>query len=753
MAPPIVTRFLISLDENKWLGIILFALVTGASVVVALTTPEPQPEEPQILSVGRLSISSPVPTFTVAGQELRTQGQRTNLRDLISNEVLDAIATRVQLNIRDTERAVAQLISNLPESEADRNRRGEESRIITLRYGGRAPEESQRLLQVFMEELVNESYRINTAQLQNRIGNLETRLNDVRGDLKTAEERFYSYLSNEGALLLSIQDGSLFAGITGAEQQKRELDIALSGINGEIRTLENQLRLSADEAFVSSALSADPIIASLRAQILQNELELERFSRDLRDDHPNIVELKKQKATNEKLLQERTVEVIGDDGVFNANVTNIRQSSNLDPTRAQLAARLINLQSERNALLEQFNTVSDLENTLRQEYELFPERQTQQTSLIQQLQSQRILYETISSALIDARSAEAEADSSLTIVQPAFLVVEPTAPVQPGLNPVAIVAIGFGLGLASAFGVIFLLATLDERLHTPQELREFFADRGIPVLSELPQIGTSTSSVGIRPIPPILFESNYAYLPFYERFRSNIRRLGGDNTKVVMMMSVSANEGKSVSAYNLAIASANAGKRTLLVELDLRDKNPRSRKFFNLEPTPEAMANPISYYDFQSNNMGGLDSLIQRVIEIPNFSIAPSPGFQPQPAAIIESSEVKSFLKYVRSQYDFVVIDTPSLSSCNDALLLEPYADGIVLVTQPGKTFRNFLETTIDEFIENELPVIGAVINKVEMNVNLTKDDDTEEDSSIFTGIASEVDSDFDDDESLDSTL
>ncbi|MGY6529876.1 MAG: GumC family protein [Cyanobacterium sp.] len=747
MAPPIVTRFFISLNEHKWLGLVVFALITGGSFLFTLV-PEPERQEDKILAFGRLSVNSPVATFTSAGESVSSQGRLTNIRDLISQQVIENIANRVDFNLRQTERAVADLILSLPEEEEGQGRRNNDNRVrlITFRYdGGATPEQSRDVLQAFLEEVVNESYRVNTVRLQDRINDLQRRLANVQEDVKQAEQNYYNYISNEGALLLSIQDGSLFGGITSSEQQKRQLDVLLSGIDAEIQTLQQQLQLTPEEAYVSSALSADPIIANLRALILQNDLELQRLQRDLREDHPTMVELREQKALNQRLIEERGREVIGTDRVFQPIRGSVRDASNLDQTRAQLAARLINLQGQRNAVAGQLAAVEEVQNTLRQEYEQFPERQTQQTSLIQKVQAQRVLYETIFAALVDAQSAEAEADSSFTIVQPAFLIREPSPAVPPGASPILIVGIGVVIGFASAMGIIFLFATLDERLHTPKELQDFFMERDVPLLAELPMV---VNPEPFRKAMPIIFESDSPYSRFYERLRSNIRRLGGDNTKVVLVSSVIANEGRTVTAYNLAIASANAGKRTLLVELDLRDKNPGSRKYFQLQPDPALSSNPISYYDFQGARGGDLNSLIQRVIEIPNFSIVPSPGIQKQAPAILESSEIKAFLRYVRSQYDFVVIDSPSLSSCNDALLLEPFVDGIILVTHPGKSLRNLLGTTIDDFIEEELPLIGAVINNVNFNSQtLQQQDDDEssfliinddEDNSSFFGNAEE---------------
>lgn len=715
MAPPIVTRFLISLDENKLIGFLLSLLITGIAVVVALQQKAPVQEEESYRAIGRLSLSNPLPTFTVAGQELQTQGESINLTTLLSPQVLQYVVDRLKsdgynFSIGKIQDIITKkkLVVNLPEvGEAQAP-----TRLITLEYKDQTtPSEVRQVLTVFMEELVAESYRINTSQLQTRITSLEERLDVVLGQLTDAEKRFYQYITTDGSTLITIQNGSLFGGITSAQQQKRQLEVILAGIEAEIKTLEKQLGLNPKEAYTSSALSNDPIIAGLRAQILEVELQLELLSKDLRPEHPTIVELKKQKKVNEKLLEERADEVIGKDGIFEPLTKDVRRAMNLDASRSLLANRLVALQSERDSLRQQFKSVSDIETGLKKEYELFPDKQIKQARLVQEVQSQRILYQTIFAALTDARSAEVEADSSLSIAQAPFL-VPVTAEEKETINPVLIIGIGAVLGILSALGLIFLLATLDERLHTPEELREALSEKSIPILAELPVVQSLTSSG--RSIPMVL-DSHSEYLPYYERFRSNIRRFEAENTKIILITSISNNEGKSVSAYNLAIAYAYAGKRTLLIEADLRDKNPFSRQYFGIDLGREVSDNPLSYYDLHPNGRDSFqDQMIKRIPEIPNFSIIPSPGFQQQAAAIIESSEMQVLLKYARTQYDIIIFDTPSLDRCNDALLLERSVDGIILVTRPSITQRNLLNTTIDEFLEAELPLIGIAINEVD---------------------------------------
>ncbi|MHC5832841.1 MAG: lipopolysaccharide biosynthesis, partial [Nostoc sp.] len=95
----------------------------------------------------------------------------------------------------------------------------------------------------------------------------------------------------------------------------------------------NKLGLTVGQAYISSALSADPIIASLRSQIYQSESQIAVLRKDLRPEHPTMVQLLRQKQAAEELLQQRAAEVLGGEGTaapLSGNIANIRSQSSLD---------------------------------------------------------------------------------------------------------------------------------------------------------------------------------------------------------------------------------------------------------------------------------------------------------------------------------------------------------------------------------------------------------------------------------------
>jgi len=712
MAAPIVKRFLISLDQNKFVGIFVFLVCLGGSAIFALL---PDPEKPPTFyrAVGQLAYRVPPPAFTSTGTQLQEQGRAIDRDLLLSPRVLINTAKKLQFNqeqivkIRDQDLKITfPGEAEGQNNNANRPTTTDQPQEVLLELTADSQTKAELILETLMKEMVEYSRWLNTSQLRARIEALGVRLNEVQKDLTRAEEKFYRYISTQGSDLLAIQDGSLFAAITSSQQQQREIRLALQGIQGQIDSLSKQLDLTPDQAYTSSALSADPIIASIRAQILDTEAQLERLEKDLRPEHPTVVKLRKQQQVNESLLQKRATEVIGKDGVLTALPSNrIRQQSNLDAARQQLAGQLVALQTQREGLMKQLESLVTQEQQLRSQYERFPDKQLQQARLTQAVAFQRGIYENILNSLVDAQAAEAETVGSLTVAQPP--VAEPIEQVFNRKNRTLILLAGAGLGTLAGLGTILLLAVIDDRLHSPQELREALISRDILLLGQLPIVRNLEG----EEIEPILVDADANYLPYYERLRSTLRRIGSSETvKVVVITSITGEEGKTATAYNLAIAAALAGRRTLLVEGDLRSLSKADK--IGVIPDPNSFSEPLLYYGAKSKS-------IRLAPNIENLSILPSPGPQKQAAAIIESSELQLILKDSRGRFDLVIVDTPSLSSCNDALLLEELADGIILVTRPAITRSSLLSEATDQLTEAEVKILGAVINYVDITPTL----------------------------------
>ncbi|MBR8835744.1 MAG: polysaccharide biosynthesis tyrosine autokinase [Stigonema ocellatum SAG 48.90 = DSM 106950] len=702
MTPPIVKRYLIALDKYKWIGLASFGLVVVGTTVVAVQ-PEPSPS---YIAAAALAYSRPTVSFSLTGNQIQQQGQELNEEILLSDQILETAAAKVNIPAK---KIIENLVIKIPERPKAGDAKaagGAESSTssIELKYKDTDRKRAQETLQELMQAMVKLSNDINTRRLKTIIQKINERLPQAKQELEAAEQKLEHYDRVQRPAILAAENGSLLGAVTNSQLQQRQLKLTLSGIDAQIRSLQQKLGLTVKKAYVSSALSADPIIGSLRTQIYQVESQMAVLKKDLRPDHPTMIQLRRQKEAYEQLLQQRGMEVVGGQGgtaPLPGTATSIRSQSNLDPARQQLANQMVALQTQQETLKEQLLDLEKEEGKLRYEYSQVPNKQLERSRLEQQVVLKKNLFDQIQVKLTDAKAAEAETVSSLSIARPPVILPNTKSP----KNVPITLGVGGLLGLLVGAGVVFLLGSLESTFKTKEDIRDSLKQREVALLGELPFMPVeSVDEEGT----PVIVSLDSPYLEFYEKFRSNLRRVSGKNLKVLLITSVSSSEGKTVSAYNLGIASARAGKRTLIIETDLR--SPSHSSSLRVTPDNDATIEPLRYYS-------SLSDCIRLVPDVENLYIIPSPGPVRQSAAILESSEMRRLMEDVRERYDLVILDTSPLGLSNDPLLIQPYSDGMVLVTRPNYTQENLLGEAIDQLVESELGLLGAIINCTDITV------------------------------------
>ena len=698
MSLSVVKRYLIAFDQYKWVGLATLAVTVGVSGVVAL-----QPTPPPVyVAAGTLAYRRPSVIFSSTTTKIQQEGQEITKDMLLDRRVVEAAAKKVKVS---AQKLAATVQVKMPTKNNDG------SGLIQVLYKNANRKKAEAVVEALMKEMVARSQTINTSRLRETIAQINQRLPKVTQELRDTEAKLEAYEKREETSILAAQSGVLPQAITNSQQQQRQLRVQLGGIEAQINSLQERLGLNVEQAYVAQALSADPIIAQLRVQLFSLESQLRILRSDLQEEHPKIVELVKQKLVFEQQLQQRQSEVLGGNGVAAPlrSADRIRVDSSLDPVRQQLAQTLIALQTQRDTVQQQLKGIEKTEQQLRREHATIPNKQLEQARLAQQVALKKSLYDKMQSALVDAEAGVAETTGSLTIAP-----LPKTSDVESNKRGLLVMlAVGGFVGLLLGGGLIFLLGMLNGKFYSWEEVRAALVEKEVPILGVLPQV-TVFDSYGNQ--MPLVLEANSPYLEFYERLRTNLRRLGDKPVKVVLLTSATRLEGKTFSAYNLAIASARSGKRTLLIEADLRSaSNVESLK---IAADPLAALEPLHYY-------GNISECVLLVPEIENLYVVPSPGFLQQACAVLESSEMRRLFEDVRNRFDFVVVDSPALSECNDALTLEPYTDGMILVARPGYTLSSMLSEAADQLLESDEEeshksrpqLLGAIINGADIAV------------------------------------
>lgn len=693
MPSSLISRYLLALDRYKWPSLASLIGVLGISSVVALQPPPPSVYRTE----GLLVTNAPVVALTTTGTEIQQRGQgilseEFLLADVLLEQVARELANRgFTLAPQAIRRSTTVRLSG--ETEA--------AQRVAVTVRRPSEEEAQVVADLLVEGMVELSRVTNRARLRAIITALNDRLPSVEADLRAAEQALETYDRQEGPAIQAALDGSLLSAISGGQQQQRQNQITLAGLESQIQSLQQQLGLTPGEALTASALSADPIIAQLRSQILQTETQLQLLSPTLREAHPTIQDLRTSLAAYNRLLAERAAEVVGgEDLAALPSVSQVRQQSTLDPARAALANQLVVLSNEREALLRQQQILAQADGQLRQQYSSLPNKQLERDRLAQQVARTQALYDQIQARRIDAEAAEAETVSSLTVAQPPATTLEE----QDVTSPVVVMALGGVMAVLTAGGVIFLLDVLDGTVRTAGDLETIFQDQDVPVLGVIPALARRPHQ-----LHPLVMAAQSSHLACYEDLRTNLRRTpsrpeDGRPIQVVLVTSSRDQEGKTTTAMNLGIAAARAGRRTLIIECDLQHSSQGAA--LGLSLPPEAISAPRRYY------AGIPTDPVQMVPQVAQLYMALAPGPQTHPAAILESSEMQEFLAAARARFDLVLLDAPPLSRNNNAITLAPETDGILLVSRADYTEKAVLETILEELLDmDDLVLLGAVIN------------------------------------------
>ena len=172
--------------------------------------------------------------------------------------------------------------------------------------------------------------------------------------------------------------------------------------------------------------------------------------------------------------------------------------------------------------------------------------------------------------------------------------------------------------------------------------------------------------------------------------------------KTIAVTSANPSEGKSLTAANIAISYAMLGKKTLLIDADLR--RPTQRRLWKLKIS-------TGLCDFIAK-ICPLE--LTKVKELPLWIVGAG-TIPPNPSELLSSERMKNFIAEASKMYDYVIIDTPPINTVADAQILSAFVDGVLIVAKSGTTTADELRTAADAIERAEGNLCGVVLNDLNM--------------------------------------
>jgi capsular exopolysaccharide synthesis family protein len=322
--------------------------------------------------------------------------------------------------------------------------------------------------------------------------------------------------------------------------------------------------------------------------------------------------------------------------------------------------------------------------------------------LLEQARSSRELYDILYARLQGANIDAGNSATNVTVADPARPPGEPWMP-----QPVLSIVIGFFGGLLLGVGLAYLLESQDDTLADSFQVE---AVSNLPVLGMIPfhrmeakpregPLATESSSFLVAP--------ENATAESFRSLRSGLTLSGvGLKLKVLSITSALPGEGKSYTVYNLGLAFAATGLKTLIIDADLR--RPRQHTLFR-----------TSREDGLADVLVGLksfdDALAPHPVE-PNLILLPAGRQSPLAAELLESGEIGKLLEAARERFDLVLVDSPPTLPVADAIIVATHCDGTIGVLRAGQTSRKALRRFVQTLARNRIHILGMVIEAMDMS-------------------------------------
>jgi succinoglycan biosynthesis transport protein ExoP len=303
--------------------------------------------------------------------------------------------------------------------------------------------------------------------------------------------------------------------------------------------------------------------------------------------------------------------------------------------------------------------------------------------------------------LLDARITELSVNQAvqtgplnISVMERAILEDHPVKP-NVSLVLAAAMLVGGIMGMGLAIG----RDTVDGRLRSPDEVRALL---GVRIVASVPPIAGEFSAVARGQV--VKLDARSAVAEAYRSIRTALHLGSNLVGKTLLFVSPSAGEGKSTTASNVALAFAQAGERTLLVDCDLRE--PVQHLIFEVDAS-------IGLSDVVCGSARLGDAI--RPTDMPGLFLLPCGPIPTHPSELLSSKRFARVMLALGKSFDRIIIDAPPLANVTDGCILAAAADVTLLVLRMGHTFREPAIFALDELDRAGANVLGVVANGVPM--------------------------------------
>lgn len=563
----------------------------------------------------------------------------------------ESLPTEVDLKTVPFQEAVADLSETMAVDRPNRD-------AAVLQVGYRTTDRTlvHQVPNAIAENFIARRIDTQKADAMSTVAFLEGQVEETRQQLEGVEAELQSFREGEQIVALGAEAAAQVTRLATLQAQRTQLEAERSALAGLVADIDDTTerpdyrRLASFPTFFAN----DAIVQLLVRLIEADQTRTELLSR-LTPRHPDVIALDTRIGQLEDQL-----------GAIGRNY--LRSVSD------QIAAL--------DTVLARFGA----------ELEQVPAREIVTARIERQVDMLAELYTLLQTRLKEAQVKEAIDDSSVRIVEHA---IQPLQPVSP--RPVRAVALAMMLGLVLGVVLAFIREYMDRRLQSSDRIETLY---GLPTIARIPWLALDNGREGRASGLVTLTDAGSIAAESFRNLRTKVGFVaGGRGADEIVITSPSPGEGKSLTAANLAVALAQRGVSTLLVDADLR--------------------RPVQHAQFGSDQSPGLaeylraDVLMDEVIRptmLDTLFVLPAGRCPPNPAELLDSARMDRLLDTLRDRFGTVILDAPPVLAAMDSAVLAPRTDGVILVVRAGKTDKDAIALAIQQLRQVGAELLGIVV-------------------------------------------
>jgi polysaccharide biosynthesis transport protein len=554
--------------------------------------------------------------------------------------------------------------------------------VLSISYQDKNRDQAKKVVDTLMEIYLKKNLQHNRAEAVAARTFIESQLPEAERRVRNAEAALRLFKEESQVVALDQEASSSITALNELQGKISAAEAQLASLNAQFLTLQSQLNVdNTQSAILLASLSQSEGVQEILQELQKVEAELANERARFREETPPIAVLERQRANLSAVLQQ-----VGE-------------------LEVDLLEQFIVMEAKRRGLAQEIDKLGDARSSYQQRMNLLPQLEQEQRELERQLQASQSTYSLLLQKLQEVRVVENQNVGNAQVIQPAFADERPVAP-----RKSFYVMVGMLLGgLLSSASVLFL-ESRDQSIRTVEQAKAVF---GFTVLGMIPAFRRSSSWLKLTPrseemTTPMVLVRDFPRSSASETYRmlqTNLKFINSDQApRVIVITSSLPKEGKSTTAANLAMAIAQTGRTVLIVDADLH--------------------HPVQHHIWTLNNQVGLSNVLVgdatsksaiTKAEI-NLFVLTSGAMPPNPTALLDSQRMSTLLAEFAREYDFVILDTPSLNVAASASIVGKMSDGILLVTRVGMIDTASAIITKSLLDQSNQKVLGQVVNNVNTN-------------------------------------